>query len=198
MADYTIMSDVGAYIVELLRNKLCPHPLPSPDEIQSICPREQKNDYTLGLYLYDIEEENDTSYAPLLEAQRAKRQRPSKPYRLYYMVFLNSASHKELKEADIQNILGRTAQIINDYNAILPNQLQTQLEIPEPAIVLSQMKLSLEEKVKVWQVIHRDYQVSLFYAASPVFLSSGIVADSSKVKVKEVKVNMSVAGEERS
>ena len=54
MADYPIISDVSSYIVKLLRKKMCPEPIPSPNNIEVSSPADQDDDYILGLYLYDI------------------------------------------------------------------------------------------------------------------------------------------------
>ena len=35
MADYTIIADVSSYIVKTLREKMCPEPIPSPNNIFS-------------------------------------------------------------------------------------------------------------------------------------------------------------------
>jgi hypothetical protein len=97
------------------------------------------------------------------------------------MVFINGSSQMGLKAPDIQKIIGRVAQIINDNNAVRPVELQSWLTTEEPPIVLSQAKISLEEKVRVWQAINKPYQISLFYRASPVYLSSGEIVDTPRV-----------------
>ena len=86
-----------------------------------------------------------------------------------------------LKAPDIQKIIGRIAQIVNDNSSVRPNQLQPWLDAEEPPIVLSQAKISLEEKVRVWQAISKPYQISLFYKAAPVFLSSEVIVDTPRV-----------------
>jgi hypothetical protein len=86
-----------------------------------------------------------------------------------------------LKAPDIQKILGKVAQIVNDNQSVLPNELQNWLDTQEPPITIAQAKIGLEEKVRVWQAINKPYQVSLFYKAAPVFLSSEIVIDTPRV-----------------
>ena len=108
-------------------------------------------------------------------------QKPPNPYSLYYMVFINGSSQMGLKAPDIQKIIGRIAQIVNDNSSVRPNQLQPWLDAEEPPIVLSQAKISLEEKVRVWQAINKPYQISLFYKAAPVFLSSEVIVDTPRV-----------------
>ena len=86
-----------------------------------------------------------------------------------------------LKASDTQKILGKVAQIGNDNQSVLPSQLQNWLDVQEPPIVITQAKIPLSEKVSVWQAINKQYQVSLFYKAAPVFLSSEVVVETPRV-----------------
>ena len=194
MADYTIISDVSAYIVRTLREKMCPEPIPSPNNIEISSPADQDVDYIVGLYLYDVREESDVTQRPLMQRGMVQLQRPPRPYGLYYMVFINGSSQMGLKAPDIQKIIGRAAQIVNDNSSVLPNQLQNWLDTQEPPIVLSQAKISLEEKVRVWQAINKPYQISLFYKAAPVFLSSEVIINTPRVA--EASFGLHITGEE--
>ncbi len=181
MADYPIISDVSAYIVRTLREKMCPEPIPSPNNIEISSPLSQDVDYIVGLYLYDIVEDVQVTTPRLYERGRAELSKPPRPYALYYMVFINGSSQMGLKAPDIQKIIGRVAQIVNDNNSVRPDELQSWLTTQEPPITLSQAKISLEEKVRVWQAINKPYQISLFYKAAPVYLSSGEIIATPRV-----------------
>lgn len=194
MADYPIISDVSNFVVRTLREKMCPEPIPSPNNIEISSPSDQDVDYILGLYLYDIVEETNVAVPSFMQKGRVRLSKPPKPYALYYMAFINGSSQMGLKAPDIQKILGRVAQIINDNSSVLPNQLQSWLDTQEPPIVLSQARISLEEKHRVWQAISKPYQVSLFYRAAPVFLSSEIVIDTPRVT--EAEFGLHITGEE--
>ena len=98
-----------------------------------------------------------------------------------------------LKDPDVQKIIGKVAQIVNDNNSVRPDELQSWLTTQEPPIVLSQAKISLEEKVRVWQAINKPYQISLFYKAAPVYLSSAEVIDTPRVV--EAEIGLHVAGD---
>ena len=195
MADYTIISDVSAYIVRTLREKMCPEPIPSPNNIEISSPADQDVDYIVGLYLYDVREESDVTQRPYMQRGQVQLQKPPRPYGLYYMVFINGSSQMGLKAPDIQKIIGRVAQIVNDNSSVLPDQLQTWLDTQEPPIVLSQAKISLEEKVRVWQAINKPYQISLFYKAAPVFLSSEVIINTPRVA--EATFGLHITGEGR-
>lgn len=195
MADYPIIADVSTYLVQLLRERMCPEPIPSPNNIEISSPAEQDVDYILGLYLYDIREEGEVSVPSLMGTGRTRLRRPPRPYSLHYMLFINGSSQMGLKGGDIQKIVGRAAQVVNDGSNVNPRQLQSWLEMDEPPIVFSPAKLTLEDKVRVWSAINKPYQVSLFYKASPVFLSSEIVVDSPRVG--DARFALSITGEER-
>ena len=188
MAEYTIISDVSQHMVKLLREKMCPEPIPSPNNITASSPTEQDVDYILGLYLYDIREEGEVSVPNLIGSGKTRLRRPPKPFTLYYMLFLNGSSQMGLKAADTQKILGRAAQIINDGNSVSPLTLQPWLEMEEPPIIFSPAKITLEEKVRVWSAINKPYQVALFYKAAPVFISSEIVVDPPRVTEAEFTI----------
>jgi len=194
MADYPIIADVSSYIVKTLRQKMCTEPIPSPNNIEISSPADQDVDYILGLYLYDIKEENDVVQKPFMQSGRVQLEKPPRPYALYYMVFINGSSQMGLKAPDIQKIIGRVAQIVNDNNSVLPNQLQSWIDTQEPPIVLSQAKISLEEKVRVWQAINKPYQISLFYKAAPVFLSSEVIIEPPRVV--DASFDLHITGEE--
>lgn len=195
MADYTIIADISAYIVRTLREKMCPEPVPSPNNIEISSPASQDVDYIVGLYLYDIKEDMQMGHPPTVERGRVQLTKPPKPYSLYYMVFINGSSQMGLKAPDIQKIIGKVAQIVNDNNSVYPQQLQPWLDVAEPPIVLSQAKMGLDEKVRVWQAINKPYEISLFYKAAPVLLSSEIVVEPPRVN--EASFGIDLLGRER-
>ncbi|WP_029322100.1 DUF4255 domain-containing protein [Butyrivibrio sp. AE3004] len=195
MADYPIISDVSSYIVRTLREKMCPEPIPSPNNIEISSPASQDVDYLVGVYLYDIREEMEVSSPRYVQRGKAEISRPPRPYALYYMVFINGSGQMGLKDPDMQKIVGKIAQIVNDNNSVRPNELQSWLETQEPPIVLSQAKISLEEKVRVWQAINKPYQLSLFYKAGPVYLSSAEVVNTPRVT--DASFEIGITGEER-
>ena len=190
MADYPIIADVSSHIVKIMRQKMCPEPIPSPNNIEISSPSSQDVDYIVGLYLYDIREESEMVQPRFIERGKVQLQKAPKPYGLYYMVFINGGSQMGLKAPDIQKIIGRVAQIVNDNPVFYPNDLQPWLENREPPIVLTQARISLEEKVRVWSAINKPYEISLFYKAAPVFLSSEIVVDPPRVTSAEFKVHV--------
>ena len=76
-----------------------------------------------------------------------------------------------------------------------PSELQPWLDDSEPPIYLSQAKMELDEKVRVWQAINKPYEISLFYKAAPVFLSSEVIVEPPRVS--EAAFGLNIMGKGR-
>lgn len=182
MAEYTIMADVSSFICNMLREKMCPKTVHSPNHIRISSPASRDKDYIIGVYLYDVKEETIAARLPGVPAEGTAFTKAPVPYSLSYMVFVNGSFRMGLKEPDIQKIIGRVAQIINDNNIVNPQEIHPRQGTAEPPITLSQVKMELDEKTQVWKAVNKPYQISLFYKAAPVFVSSEIVNDPPRVR----------------
>lgn len=56
MADFSIVADVSAGLLKLLRAQICPTPVSAPEAIRLAAPTDKNGDFQLGLYLYDLRE----------------------------------------------------------------------------------------------------------------------------------------------
>lgn len=189
MADYTIIADLSAHLVNCLREKMCPEPVANPGSIAVSSPADPDSDCILGVYLYDLREDGEITRPLMMQEGFSRMRRPPRCYALDYMLFVNASAQLGLKAPDVQKILGRAAQIINDASAVLPTSLQPWLAQPEPPVLFGAEKLPLDDKARVWQAIGKPYQVSLFYRAAPVFLSSEIVRETVRVAEAEFGIS---------
>lgn len=194
MADYSIISDVSMAIVQHLREKLCPLLIASPGQIDTAVPADQDQDYILGVYLYDFQEEGMVGVPAMRRYGQGKMKKIPKSYSLYYMIFVNGSSQTSVKAVDGQKIMGKCAQVMGDLQALQPSELQPWLEEEEPPIAVISPKIELEDKVRVWQAVDKPYRLCLFYKASPVLLSSEVVLDV--VRVREARFSLEERVEE--
>jgi hypothetical protein len=64
------------------------------------------------------------------------------------------------------------------------------MQVDESPIIITPAKLTLEDKVRVWSAINKPYQISLFYKAAPVLLSSEIVVDAERVTQADINIGL--------
>lgn len=78
MADYSIIADTSNYLCKLLREKMCPEPIPSANNVQISSPASQDVDYLVGIYLYDVREEADLVHQGTIRRGSIQLQKPPK------------------------------------------------------------------------------------------------------------------------
>ena len=85
MAGYTAIADIGNALTELLRLNIVPEVLANEESI-GVCSPEDKGDFLLGLYLYDIKQSEvfRNSEMQIMDSKRQKY--PPVNLELYYML----------------------------------------------------------------------------------------------------------------
>ena len=111
MGGYTIFADISTAIVTLLRSTISPIPLQKAEQI-GICSPKEKENYTVGVFLYDIEIHKEMELQSRVFIDEEQYKEPPLSFSLYYMIFVNLKANSDTKQIDEQRILGR---IIEKY-----------------------------------------------------------------------------------
>lgn len=171
MGDYSVFAETGAQLMALLSEKISPEMVADAD-IRLAAPGEQQA-CRIGIYLYDIKEDKEIAcpeYGQNGHHQLEKtgkvpltciRRKVPKIYSLFYLIYVNPNEDKDA--LDMQELLGRITQILNDSSI--------------PGVHMAQQEVNPEERALIWQAVNKPYQIGLFYKLSPIVLSSEIVLD---------------------
>ncbi len=171
MADFSIVADVSASVLKLLREQLCPEAMQSPESIRLAAPTDKNGDFQLGIFLYDLREMSEYRSSAPIRGGNAKTL-PPKPLTLHYMLFLNSKAQIAAGAEAEQRILGRAMQILSDYPVVDVNRAPLSAEDAEESASVTFLNLSFEDKTKIWSALNIPYQVGVYFTVSPVLLSS--------------------------
>lgn len=186
MADFSVVADVSAGLLRLLRAQMCPSPVSAPESIRLAAPTDKNGDFQLGLYLYDLRELGEYRAGALQRGADNIRRRPPRPLTLHYMLFLNSKAQMATGAEAEQRILGRALQVLSDYPAVDVNELHPYSPEPEEAAAISMLTLTFEEKTKIWAALSTPYQLGIYFSVSPLMLSSR--REESFARVREVEI----------
>ena len=117
MAGYTAIADIGNALTELLRLNIVPEVLANEESI-GVCSPEDKGDFLLGLYLYDIKQSEvfRNSEMQIMDSKRQKY--PPVNLELYYMLTAYSNGDVKFRSLEEHKILGKVIQVFTD-NSIL-------------------------------------------------------------------------------
>lgn len=186
MADASILADVSAAVLRLLRDNLSPELIPSPESVLLISPTDKNGDYHLGVYLYDIRELSEYKSSMPIDTARNVRRFPPKSLTLHYMLFLNAKAQIAASAEMEQRILGRAMQTLYDSISLDVSAVNPFLAEREGEYAVSLPNLSFEDKTKIWAALSAPYQVAVYFTVSPVLLSS--TREKPFVRVASIRV----------
>lgn len=186
MADFSIVADISAALLKLLRAQMCPVPVSAPEAIRLAAPTDKNGDFQLGLYLYDLREQGEYRAGVMQRGADNIRRRPPRPLALHYMLFLNSKAQIAAGAEAEQRILGRALQVLSDYPAIDVNEAHPYSQELEESASVTILSMTFEEKTKIWSALSTPYQLGVYFSVSPLLLSSR--RQESFARVREVEV----------
>lgn len=165
---FSSISEVGSHIVSILRKELVPDVIQHSTAV-GVCSPEDHGDLVVGVYLYDIGPNNDIVERGMVAKDRHVQVFPSTFLTLRYMITVWSMGDQRYKTQEEHRILGRVIQALSD-NAVIgqtsslygaPMDTRIEMERIEPG-----------EKLRIWNFPNKPYQLSLFYRAQPVEITS--------------------------
>lgn len=183
MSDYTKIADTGNGIVTLLKENLIPELLNSPDQI-GLCSPEDHGDFAVGVWLYDVKEDNSIQAHEMTNIGRNTQRYPSTYLTLYYMITLYLQSDLKYRAPQEHQIMGRIIQTFRDHAAMDPDSFTSLGGATGSNIRIQLQDLELEEKLRLWTVPNTAYRTSLFYTAGPVEIQS--TRKKSVTRVREI------------
>lgn len=180
---FSSISEVGNHIVSILRRELVPDVVLHPGAI-GMCSPEDHGDFSIGVYLYDIAPNNDIVEHRMAAIDRRTQVYPSTFLTLRYMITAYSMGDLKFRTEEEHRILGRIIQALSDFSVIG----QTSALYGQPMDTRIEMeRIEPGEKLRLWNFPNKAYQLSLFYRAQPVEITSTktrLIAS----RVRDVKV----------
>lgn len=180
MGSYTIVADVGAALVRLLREKLCPEIIANPDNI-GLCSPSDKGDMVLGLHLYDIQESKEVRGTEMINLGPNRQRHPSTYLTLNYMITAYSRADVKHRSGEDHRMLGGVIQALRDNAAISSTTLTPVPTVGATDMRVQMLQLETEAQQRIWNVPNVAYRTSLFYRVSPVELESAKVRSVQRI-----------------
>lgn len=171
MSSYTIISDIGNMLTGLLKKNMVPDIIVNIDAI-SLCSPAEKENISLGLYLYDVRESDSVRVTGMQPAGVSRQKFPPMYLDLYYMLTAYSMSDSKFRASEEQRILGRAMQLFKDNPVINLESMSFENAADGTAVKIELLPMDAQDKMKLWNMANTAYRLSLFYKISPVPLDS--------------------------
>lgn len=168
---HTAIAETGSAIVELLRKHMVPEVVLNADHI-GLCSPAEKGDLVLGVCLYDIRRCEEIMSHAMVMIDPAKQKYPSEFLNLYYMLTAYSNGDLKYRAEEEARILGKAMQVLNDYGVL--EQMPQGVGLPDGETIPTAefLNLTMEDKIRIWNVPNTAYKPSVFYKVGPIEIES--------------------------
>ena len=166
---------------------MVPDVILNPENIGLYNP-EEKGDFMLGLYLYDIRESEEYRDSSRVSVDITRQKYPSTYLSLCYMMTAYSNGDIKLRAAEEHKILGKAMQVLADYSILDSITLQPMEKPTGRFVQIEFQSLSIEDKMRLWTVPNKAYRLSCFFKVGPVELESAKTKTVSRVVSLDVAV----------
>jgi hypothetical protein len=174
MADYNAIYEAGQSLVELFKREMTPQPISNPEAI-GLCTPHEPEDFQLTIWIYNIEEYNDTGinsgYVPDPVNSQLERYVPLQ-IRCHALISAHSKAPMQTRLADEYRIIGRALQIVRDNPSIPADRLIGSLMNSGVPIQLQYLKLNNDELSKIWNSANKIIKPSFAVHISSVSIDS--------------------------
>lgn len=184
MGKYTIIAEIDEYLLRLLADSLVPELLADKNGI-GLCAPEEHGDLTVGVYLYDIRENENLRLSGMVNSGVDIQSFPPTYLSLYYMITVWAHSDVRYRAVQEHRFLGRILQVLKDQNLWEASWFGME---DAPNIRVDYLDLTPEEKAKIWNHPSAPYRTSLFFCVGPVRLDSHKVRRVGRVTSAEIKI----------
>ena len=188
MGSYTIITDAGKALVQLLRREMVPEIIQNEDGIGLASPAD-KGDLTLCIHLYDMSESEDFRLSGMVSDGVDRQKFPPVYLTLSYLITAFSASDVKFRSEEEHRILGKVVQALRDYPVFDPETMEFGVGGGRDGIRMEMKKMETEEKLKVWTFPNLAHRLSLYYKLGPVPLESARTKGIQRVKGVEFRAD---------
>ena len=179
MSFYTVVSDVGRSIVQLLRDQMAPEPVAQPELIGLASPNDPGN-YQVTLFLYQVKEHQEGRMTTMINRGVESQQYPPMVLNLSYLLTVQLKSDHVTRAIDEQRILGRAMQVLYDHSIVDSQSLQGSLSETDAEIRIMLEDVPLEKMQAFFP--NASYKLSLSYTVGPIYVGSTRLKPVKRVK----------------
>ncbi|MFB9755808.1 DUF4255 domain-containing protein [Paenibacillus hodogayensis] len=187
MGDYSVIADVSASLVKLLREQMTPDPIPQPELIGLGTPVD-KGDFYLSLFLYSVRESGDNRKTQMIARGTGEIQYPPLAVDLHYMVTVQSPAELQTRALDEQRILGRAMQVLYDHSVLRGSSLVGTLAERGEEVRIVMDNVSGDGMLNMWNFADTPYRLTVSYMVGPVMIDSTRIKTTKRVLERDISI----------
>ncbi|MGO4497469.1 DUF4255 domain-containing protein [Paenibacillus sp. 2RAB27] len=187
IGNYSVIADVSASLVKLLRENMTPDPIPQPEMIGLASPVD-KGDFYLSLYLYNVRESGNNRQTHMIARGTNEIQFPPMVVDLSYMVTVQSPAELSSRALDEHRILGRAMQVFYDHSILRGSMTVGTLAEQDEEVRIIMDPFKGESLMNMWNFSDTPYRLSVAYTVGPVHIDSTRIKTTKRVSETDFRI----------
>lgn len=161
MSDYAVIADVSQTLEKLLNDAMKVFATPPKAQVHDLQDPISLAPPTLTIFLFDVVEDPNVRNRPRLRGVAPPDVTITKPPMALQLHYLLTPWSKD-RSTD-QQMLGRAMQVLYDNATLSGPRLVGGLANTDQIFEVVLTPLSLEERARVWNAVHKPYRLSVVY-----------------------------------
>ncbi|WP_268795579.1 DUF4255 domain-containing protein [Paenibacillus sp. Soil766] len=187
IGNYSVIADVSASLIKLLRENMTPDPIPQPEMIGLASPVD-KGDFYLSLYLYNVRESGNNRQTHMIARGTNEIQFPPMVVDLSYMVTVQSPAELSSRALDEHRILGRAMQVFYDHSILRGSMTVGTLAEQDEEVRINMDPFKGESLMNMWNFSDTPYRLSVAYTVGPVHIDSTRIRTTKRVSETDFRI----------
>ncbi|CAN7737565.1 DUF4255 domain-containing protein [Paenibacillus sp. LjRoot153] len=187
IGNYSVIADVSASLVKLLRENMTPDPIPQPEMIGLASPVD-KGDFYLSLYLYNVRESGNNRQTHMIARGTNEIQFPPMVVDLSYLLTVQSPAELSSRALDEHRILGRAMQVFYDHSILRGSMTVGTLAEQDEEVRIVMEPFKGESLMNMWNFSDTPYRLSVAYTVGPVHIDSTRIKTTKRVSETDFRI----------
>ncbi|WNR44094.1 DUF4255 domain-containing protein [Paenibacillus roseipurpureus] len=187
IGNYSVIADVSASLMKLLRENMTPDPIPQPEMIGLASPVD-KGDFYLSLYLYNVRESGNNRQTHMIARGTNEIQFPPMVVDLSYLLTVQSPAELSSRALDEHRILGRAMQVIYDNSVLRGSMTVGSLAEQDEEVRIVMDPYKGESMMNMWNFSDTPYRLTVAYTVGPVHIDSTRIRTTKRVSETDFRI----------
>ncbi|WP_411676828.1 Pvc16 family protein [Caproicibacter sp.] len=171
MAGYGIIADISKYLLDTVRNSVCPNLIQSREQVSLGPPNNENQTALLCVYLYGIQDHYDYFPRDAASLMQSSSRKTAKALSLQYILFFSRHAQVPLDALTGHRVFGRLIQQFSVGPTIDIAGIHAEADSGDLPVEIAFSKFDDHRRQELWNSLSEPLRPAIYLEIGPVLLS---------------------------
>lgn len=171
MAGYGVIADISKYLLDTVRDSVCPNLIQSREQISLGPPNLENQTALFCIYLYGIQDHYDYFPQDVMSVTQSSSRKTAKAISLQYILFFNRHAQVPLDVLTGHRVFGRLIQLFSVSPTVDLAQIHAKADSGDFPAEIAFSKLDAHQRQELWNGFSEPLRPAIYVEIGPVLLS---------------------------